>query len=111
MKLPRDVIISDEKLTHYLLAPRAWDDKSKFLSLAGFSKDSPGKLKKALKVFAENHDAIEDGENEYGLFYRTEGELIGPNKRELTVTVIWFRRHIDDRIHLVTLKPSRGKSV
>jgi hypothetical protein len=31
MKIPSDAIIPLEKITEYLLVPREWDDKSKFL--------------------------------------------------------------------------------
>jgi hypothetical protein len=50
-------------------------------------------------------DAIEDGSNEYGTFYRVEGTLKGP-KDNLEVVCIWMRRSIDGSFHFVTLKPS-----
>ncbi len=41
MKIPSDAIIPDEKLTRYLLVPKARNDKSKFLAQAGFTSDIP----------------------------------------------------------------------
>lgn len=36
MKLPVEVVIPREKLTHYLLAPRTKNDKSRYLAQIGF---------------------------------------------------------------------------
>lgn len=109
MKLPIDVIIPDEKLIRYLLAPRAWDDKSKFLSQAGFSQNNPDDLKRSLAALAATSEAVEDGVNEYGEFLRTDGMLTGPNGRILSVTAIWLRWRSDGSVHFVTLKPKKEK--
>ena len=109
MKLPKDVIIPDEKLVRYLLAPRAWDDKAKFLAQAGFSQENPDDLKKSLESLASASEALDDGINEYGEFLRTDGILTGPNGRKLSVTAIWLRWHSDGRAHFVTLKPGKEK--
>jgi hypothetical protein len=109
VKLPKNVIIADDKLTRYLLAQRDWDDKSKFLSLAGFTAGNPNELKAAILTLAEGAEAVEDGNNEYGVFYRTDGILQGVNGKHLGVAIIWLRWHIDGSFHFVTLKPLRGK--
>ena len=36
MRIPADAVSAAEKLTGYLLLPRPWDDKAKFLAQAGF---------------------------------------------------------------------------
>jgi len=36
MRIPPDAVIDETKFTHYLLAPRPWDDKSGYLRQAGF---------------------------------------------------------------------------
>jgi len=41
MKIPPDALIPLEKLTSYLLVHREWDDKSKFLAQAGFTRENP----------------------------------------------------------------------
>ncbi|MBI3795165.1 MAG: hypothetical protein HY280_10650 [Nitrospinae bacterium] len=107
MRLSSDVVIPDEKLTKYLLVHRLWDDKSKFLGLAGFTKDNPTELKKALVVLARDCEAIYDGDSEYGEFFRTEGVLMGPNGRALKVTAVWLRWKADGQVRFVTLKPRR----
>jgi len=55
-------------------------------------------------------EAVQDGENDYSEFLRTEGELVGPNGRRLSVTAIWLRRHLDGKVWFVTLKPRRERA-
>ena len=64
MRIPTDSVIPFEKLTRYLLIPRPWDDKSKFLAQAGFSLDDPMALEIAIRRMAGSFDALEDGVNE-----------------------------------------------
>lgn len=107
MKIPPDAILPMEKLTAYLLVARQWDDKSKFLARAGFTKQNPHLLLAAIRRLAASAEAVEDGENEYGVFLRAEGALTGPNGTVLSVATIWLRRRKDDRVRFVTLKPSK----
>lgn len=96
-----------EKLTDYLLVPREWDDKSKFLAQAGFTLENPHLLLTSLRKLAEGAEAVQDGGNEYGEFLRAEGELTGPKGRALSVVTIWLRWHLDGRVRFVTLKPRK----
>jgi hypothetical protein len=105
MRIPADAVIPPEKITRYLLVPRPWDDKSQFLAQAGFSLDDPMALVDAIRRMAEEFDAMEDGPNEYGTFFRVEGELGGPNGRSLLVVLIWLQWNLDGTFHFVTLKP------
>ncbi len=109
MRLPKEVIIPDEKLTRYLLVPRNWDDKSKYLAQAGFTQRNPDDLKEALTALAATSETVQDGTNEYGEFLRTDGALTGPNGRELPVAAIWLRWRMDGSVHFVTLKPRKEK--
>jgi len=86
--IPTDADIAVEKLTRYLLLPRQRDDKSKFLAQAGFYHANPDTLLQAIRDHAAAHEAIADGDNEYGEFYRAEGGLLGPNKITLQVVTI-----------------------
>lgn len=106
--LPADIIIAREKLTSYLLVPRAKDDKSRFLSRAGFVRENADQLEAAIRRLAADTDAVADGENEYGVFLRIEGQLAGPLGSP-AVALIWMRRHADGSIHFVTLKPAKEK--
>jgi indole-3-glycerol phosphate synthase len=110
MKIPPNAIIADSKITRYLLVLREQDDKSKFLAQAGFTQDNPEQLTSAIRQLADAVEAVEDTTNEYGIFYRVEGELIGINNRNLSVITIWLNRKIDGRFQFITLKPKKEKS-
>ena len=107
MTIPPDANIPDSKLSQYLLVPRPWDDKSKYLAQAGFELSNPQALLAAIRQQAAANPAVEAGENEYGAFFRVEGNLTGPNGIELPVVTIWLQWHTDGSMHFVTLKPLR----
>ena len=91
MRIPADAIIPLEKLTKYLPVARPWDDKSQFLSQAGFTENNSASLENAIRQTAAAFDATEDGTNDYGAFFRVEGDLKGPNGRSLQVVLIWLQ--------------------
>jgi hypothetical protein len=108
MRIPEDFIISDRKITHYLLVQKARNDKSKFLALAGFTQKNPDLLRSAiLKMLAEAKEAVEDGSNQYGTFYKVVGKLIGTNDVNLSVVTIWLLSQTDGTFQFVTLKPHK----
>jgi hypothetical protein len=109
MKIPAGAVIATEKLTKHLLVPRPWDDKSKFLGFAGFDLANWTILEAAIRELASTTDASENGVNDYGTFWRSEGELVGP-RGELSVVVIWLQWAVDGTFHFVTLKPRRETS-
>ncbi len=107
LTFPNSGTIPLEKITSYLLAHRNQDDKSQFLAQAGFTCDNPEVLLDAIRQHAATHEAVEDGENEWGTLLRVEGSLDGPNGRSLNVVTIWIRWATDGSVHFVTLKPWR----
>ncbi len=108
MKLPIEkLVIADEKLTRYLLVWRDEDDKSAFLAKAGFTQDNPSMLAAALRTLVANHEAEVDRRNEYGIFYRVVGDLVGPADDALVVVTIWLNELAADVYRFVTLKPWR----
>jgi hypothetical protein len=109
MKLPPNVIIPDDKLSKYLLLYKEKNDKSKFLAQAGFTQNNLDELKLAIYQLISIVEPIEDLTNEYGIFYRVEGILIGINQKKLSVVTIWLKRKIDDQFQFVTLKPKKGE--
>jgi hypothetical protein len=109
MRLPPAATIPMEKLTAYLLRAREWDDKSKFLAQAGFTKENPHLLLAAIRELAAKAEAEEDRVSEYGVFLRAEGELTGPNGRNLAIVTIWLQSRADGRTRFVTLKPRKEK--
>ena len=106
MQLPKNIAVSREKLLKYLLVSRPTDDKSKYLSSAGFTLRAPDRLQEAILELARTAESTEDGRNEYGVFWRTEGMLVGP-LAELPIVLIWLQRFADESFHFVTLKPKR----
>jgi len=108
MKLPPDVIIPDAKISQYLLIYREQDDKSKFLAQGGFTQANPEQLKAAILELIQTEEAIEDSSNQYGVFYRVEGNLKGSDKN-LSVVTVWLKRNIDNKIQFITLKPKKEK--
>jgi hypothetical protein len=109
MRIPSDAAIDETKFTGYLLVQRPWDDKSGYLRRAGFELKNWPDLRAAIRRLADAVDAVEDGSNEYGMFYRVEGMIEGPT-RSLPVVCIWMKQAIDGSFRFVTLKPSKGRS-
>ena len=109
MRIPSDATIDETKFTGYLLVQRPSDDKSAYLRRAGFELKNWSDLAAAIRRLADAVDAVEDGSNEYGTFYRVEGMLEGPTGN-LPVACIWMKQAIDGRFRFVTLKPSKGRS-
>lgn len=107
MFIPTTAVISPAKITDYLLVPRPWDDKAKFLGQAGFDRSRPSELEDAIRASVAGMPAASDGENPYGEFFRVESELDGPNGVKLPVVTIWLQWHSDASFHFVTLKPWR----
>jgi len=108
VKIPSDAVIADEKLTQYLLVPKAQNDKSKFLMIAGFTEDNPEELKDAIRLLADKVEAVEEKTTEYGTSYQVGGELYGVNDRGISVVLVWFQRSLDQKFYFVTLKPGKG---
>ena len=106
MRIPENAIIPESKLTEYLLVYRRKSDKSQFLAQAGFTQDDPNELALAIRDLIAENEAVIDRHNEYGTFYRVEGDLHGPSG-VLAVVTVWIRRAIDDEYWFVTLKPMR----
>jgi hypothetical protein len=105
VKIPENAIIPEDKITLYLLMPKARNDKSKFLAQAGFLSENPESLKAAIYLQARASEAIKDRSNEYGTFYQVIGELVGVNGVNLSVVTIWLQRNIDGKFQFVTLTP------
>ena len=106
MKIPADAIIAREKLTQYLLVPRQKNDKSRFLAQVGFTLQNPDALEEAIRALIAENEAVTDRDNEYGIFYRVEGDVYGPYGI-LSVVTVWILRTNNNRYHFITLKPAR----
>jgi hypothetical protein len=107
MKISKQMSISLDKPTKYLLIPRKQNDKSKFLASAGFTQENPLELLAALQELTAHTELIEDVTNEYGIFYRLGGTLRGNNHHHLVVVTIWLKQAIDEKYRFITLKPKK----
>mgnify|MGYP005848588085 CR=1 FL=1 len=109
MKIPPDAIIAADKLTRYLLLLRPKSDKSRYLAQAGFTLRNPQYLEAAIRQLTQLYEAVRDSSNEYGDFYRVEGDLVGPNGVTLYVVTIWIVQPGpgQQQFRFVTLKPGK----
>jgi hypothetical protein len=110
MKLPPDCLISEEKITRYLLIPLARGDKSVFLSLAGYTQENPLQLLHDLRTQILSLEAVAAGENKFGRYLEVRGLLRGPNGVALWVRTIWMTEHLSGRTKFVTLIPDKQRT-
>ena len=110
MKIPVDAVIAPEKLTRYLLLFREEDDKSKFLSIAGYTLDNPDELETALRDHIQESEAFEQKSNVYGSFYEVPGQLKGVNGHILKITSIWLHELANDEFRFITLKGRKDET-
>jgi hypothetical protein len=107
VRLPKDALISDEKLVKYLLAPRKRNDKSKWLAQAGYLPETWSILKDDLRrqVLPRNASLIES--TDYGIMYEIRAELKGPNGKTLPVCTVWMVEKATDTTKFITMYPDR----
>lgn len=101
-------MIAPEKLSRYLLVPRLADDKSKFLAIAGYTRNDWQVLERDLRRQILPMDAEEIERTKYGTVYEIRGNLQGPNGRILTVITIWMTESATGQTKFVTLYPAKG---
>jgi len=107
MKLPRDVVIAEEKLTRYLLVWRPRNDKSAYLAQAGYDLGNWQALEADLRRLAAMAEAESEGHNPFGQMLAARGELQGPDGVILKVKTIWIRLAERNEIRFVTLYPDK----
>ena len=108
MKLPADSEIARIKATQYLLKLREEDDKSKFLSQAGYTAAHAEKLLQDLRgLLADDAEFVQ--KTEYGDKYQICGTLTGPNGRKLRVASIWMVERATGKTKFVTLFPDKNE--
>ena len=107
MKLPHDAIISERKIKEYLLTPRAEDDKSGFLAIAGYSLQAWRELERDLRREVEEGDALLIRTTQYGEIYHIRGRLKGPNGTILNVITVWICLQATGETRFVTLVPDK----
>jgi hypothetical protein len=111
MKLSADAVIAKEKLTQYLLLPRARGDKSAFLAQAGYVLENADQLLMDLRAQILPLEAESLESNKFGQYYQVRGPLIGPNDVALPIRTIWMTEHLSGVTKFITLLPDqRGAS-
>jgi len=108
MKLPANSEIARVKVTRYLLKQRDEDDKSKFLSQAGYTPAHADKLLEDLRALL-NDEAKFIQTTEYGDKYLIRGILEGPNGNRLRVVSIWMTEEATRQTKFVTLYPDKDE--
>lgn len=108
MKLPKDTIISEAKITQYLLQKKAVNDKSKFLAQAGYTLATTATLEQHLRDLL-TLEALYLETNRFGERYQIVGHLKGINGIQLRVTTIWMTEHDTGITKFITLYPYKEK--
>lgn len=107
MRLPKDALISDEKLTKYILAPKKRNDKSKWLAKAGYAPETWSILKDDLRrqVLPKSASLVET--TDYGKMYEIRARLKGPSGHTLSVCTIWMVEKATQTAKFITMYPDR----
>jgi len=101
-------IISREKTVQYLLNldhPEG-GSKATVLALAGFSRERPEKLERALRTQHLSMDARRGKPSPYGEKHEIVGPLVGPRGRVM-VRSVWMVRYGESAPRLITLIPEK----
>jgi len=107
MKLPKEVIVTREKLLRYLLLPREKNDKSKFLAFAGYTLANGEVLLEDLRQFIQKYEISSSESTPFGIKYEVRGTLIGPNGRTLALMTVWIKLEATRETRFVTLFPDK----
>jgi hypothetical protein len=107
VKLPEEIIISQEKLSRYLLLPREENDKSKFLATAGYTLANWEVLERDLRELAKSQEISELETSPYGIKYVIRGTLDGPNGGRLRVVTVWITLEATGETRFVTVFPDK----
>lgn len=105
MCLEPPVRIDERMLTHYLLIKLDRDDKSNYLSLAGYDATNWKRLQLDLMALATSAEATLERGNGYGMLYSVVGQLPGINGRSLWVKTIWMHDVDEEITTFITLYP------
>ncbi len=88
--LDPNAVISEAKLTEYLLMVLEKDDKSQFLAQAGYTLENWQELEQDLREQILSLAAIPTVQTEYGQKFSITGNLAGRNQHSIRVKTIWI---------------------
>jgi len=112
MKLPNveAAVVSEDKITGYLLSPTHRDGRHKaavFLGF-GFAADAWQALAAALLKHAADHEVARVESTPFGTRYVVEGTIDTPYGRTPGIRSVWFLETGQDVARFVTAYPLRG---
>lgn len=107
MKLKPDAIITEEKISEYLLKWRADNDKSQFLRRAGYTQANWRNLLLDIRNQILPLEAEILQNTAYGLLWKIRGALKGPNGVTLRVVTIWMDEKYTGMTKFITLFPDK----
>lgn len=107
MKLPKNVIISKDKITRYLLVAKKRNDKSRWLAKAGYSLDNWEALETDIRNFSLANEIIPRETTEYGQIFEIKGNIKGPNGGILSVCAIWMTEYTTGDTKFITMYPDK----
>jgi len=107
MKLPQDSIITDKKLTHYLLIPKKRNDKSKWLNKNGYSLNNWKRLQTDIRNQVLPKNAVYLETNEYGNLYKIDTTIETPSDRRMSVSSVWMTEKYSGITKFITMYPMK----
>ena len=110
--LPRldEAVIPLPKFTRYALDAKKAPDKAKAFELAlGYTAENAQALIDNIREHLPEFDAVESGENAFGLLYEVTLELTGPNGKTANVKTGWILDREKDEMRLTTVFVDRRK--
>ena len=114
MKLPNrnDAIVSEEKITGYLLSNTQHQGRHKaaFFRRFGFAVDDWRVLAEALRAHVMEHEVARTSDSPHGIRYTVEGELTTPQGRRPLVRTVWVVDHGTEVPRLVSAYPLARRS-
>jgi hypothetical protein len=90
--IPDDAIIREEKVRDYLLKPLFVDDKSHFLTRAGYTREEYWELIRDIRDQLLPGEGLFQERRDQGMVYVLRGTLRGPNGRDLSVKTIGLQK-------------------
>jgi|SRR6056297_2554220 len=109
VKLPENTLIAREKLKNYLLIFKKRNDKSQWLSIAGYTNENWRILKDDLTKLMLSTEALPIENTEYGQMYEIRGEISGPNGNSLDVCTIWMTEFATGITKFITMYPYKRR--
>lgn len=112
MKLPNKDFaqIARSKIVNYLLNFGHIDGshKAEFFSKFGFTEMNWELVEESIKLHCSMHEVSETKENDYGVKYIVDGELVTPEGRKPNIRVIWFIENEEEIPQFITAYPIKS---